>query len=341
LAPASDIAKAAEMLNTAKRPMIILGGGALAAGAAALQIAEAISAPVLTTVAGKGAIPAGHPLCWGYCLLSPDVQKLLLQSDCVLAVGTELSETDFWNTEVRLDGNLIRIDIDPSSLARPHAAKLPILGDAQQALVALAALAKPRKAIETAKPTNPESNEFQMMLSKILTTIRDSLPEETVIASDMTQIAYAANVVFPVMKPRTWLHPVGFGTLGFALPAAIGAKLGVGAKPVVALVGDYGLQYTLNELGTAVELELPLPILLWNNNALGQIQCCHTAQSGLRGTGTRLWCRSGTTRKFESAASCDCSGAESQRPHHNRNDSGHGAWLIAQLFLTSTACCWS
>jgi 5-guanidino-2-oxopentanoate decarboxylase len=272
LASASDIAKAAEMLNVAKRPMIILGGGALAAGAAALQIAEAISAPVLTTVAGKGSIPASHPLCWGYCLLSPDVQKLLLQSDCVLAVGTELSETDFWNSEVRLDGNLIRIDIDPSSLARPHAAKLPILGDAQQALGAIAALVKPRNATALAKPSDAEPNELQVMLSNVLTTIRDCLPEETVVASDMTQIAYAANISFPVMQPRTWLHPVGFGTLGFGLPAAIGAKLGVGEKPVAALVGDYGLQYTLNELGTAVELELPMPILLWNNNALGQIR---------------------------------------------------------------------
>jgi 5-guanidino-2-oxopentanoate decarboxylase len=272
LASASDIAKAAEMLNKAKRPMIILGGGALATGAAALQIAEAISAPVLTTVSGKGSVPAHHPLCWGYCLASPDVQKLLLQSDCVLAVGTELSETDFWNTQVRLDGNVIRIDIDSSSLARPHAAKLPIMGDAQHALSALAALVKPSKATLTVKPAAPVPNELQVMLSKILTTIRDSLPPETVIASDMTQIAYAANVVFPVMQPRTWIHPVGFGTLGFALPAAIGAKLGVGSKPVVALVGDYGLQYTLNELGTAVELELPLPILLWNNNALGQIR---------------------------------------------------------------------
>ncbi len=88
----------------------------------------------------------------------------------------------------------------------------------------------------------------------------------------MTQIAYAGNEHFPVSHPRCWLHPVGYGTLGFALPAAIGAKIGVGARPVVALAGDYGFQYTANELGTAAEHRLPLPILLWNNNALGQIR---------------------------------------------------------------------
>jgi thiamine pyrophosphate-dependent acetolactate synthase large subunit-like protein len=110
------------------------------------------------------------------------------------------------------------------------------------------------------------------MLTKVLSVIRAALPQETVIASDMTQIAYAANEIFPVNNPRTWLHPVGFGTLGFALPAAIGAKIGVGQKPVAALVGDYGFQFTINELGTAVEHKLPIPILLWNNNALGQIR---------------------------------------------------------------------
>jgi 5-guanidino-2-oxopentanoate decarboxylase len=110
------------------------------------------------------------------------------------------------------------------------------------------------------------------MLGKILDTIRAALPEEAVIASDMTQIAYAANVHFPVYLPRTWIHPAGFGTLGFGLPAGIGAKFGTGEKPVAVLVGDYGLQYTINELGTAVEHKLPIVILLWNNNALGQIR---------------------------------------------------------------------
>jgi 5-guanidino-2-oxopentanoate decarboxylase len=266
-----DFAAAAQRLNAAKRPFIILGGGALGSGASAVSIAEKTGAAIITTVAGKGSVPADHPQCWGYCLASPDVQNLLAQSDCVLAVGTELSETDFWNTQFRLDGNLIRIDIDPSSLARPHGAKLAILSDAAFALTAIDTDVHTQKATVPVKPKSPEPNDLQLMLTKILGVIRDSLPAETVVASDMTQIAYLANVIFPVMQPRTWIRPVGFGTLGFALPAAIGAKLGVGSKPVVALAGDYGLQYTLNELGTAVELELPLPILLWNNNALGQI----------------------------------------------------------------------
>jgi thiamine pyrophosphate-dependent acetolactate synthase large subunit-like protein len=88
----------------------------------------------------------------------------------------------------------------------------------------------------------------------------------------MTQIAYAANEIFDIDVPRSWIHPVGFGTLGFALPAAIGARAALPDRPVAAMLGDYGFQYTLNELGTAVELRQGLPILLWNNDALGQIR---------------------------------------------------------------------
>ena len=106
----------------------------------------------------------------------------------------------------------------------------------------------------------------------VLAVIREALPPETVVASDMTQIAYAANEIFPVERPRTWLHPVGFGTLGFALPAGIGAKFGKPDTPVAVMIGDYGLQYTINELGTAAEHKLPLVMLMWNNDALGQIR---------------------------------------------------------------------
>jgi 5-guanidino-2-oxopentanoate decarboxylase len=262
---------AAARLQAAKHPFVVLGGGALAAGAHAIAIAEKLSCPIITTTAGKGSVPADHPQVWGYRLGSPETQKLLAQSDCVLAVGTELSETDFWTTTFTLN-NLIRIDLDPAVMARPHAAMLAIVADAAPALAGInqhLKAVKPRD-LPHAPPTDDSS--MRVMLTRILEVVRNSLPQETVIVSDMTQIAYAANEIFPVNNPRTWLHPVGFGTLGFALPAAIGAKFGVGKTPVVALAGDYGIQFTINELGTAVEHKLSLPILLWNNNALGAIR---------------------------------------------------------------------
>jgi 5-guanidino-2-oxopentanoate decarboxylase len=270
-ASAGQVSQAVAMLKAAKRPFIILGGGAFGAGDAATRIAEATGAPLLTTTAGKGAVPADHPAHWGYALSDPAIQDMLQQSDCILAVGTELSETDFWNGSYRIAAPMIRIDLDPEVLARPHRATRPILADAASTLESIAASFKGKIAMRQQR--NPgDDGDLRKQLAKVLRVIRESLPIETVIASDMTQIAYAANEIFPVSKPRTWLHPVGFGTLGFALPAAIGAKFGVGATSVAALLGDYGLQYTLNELGTAVEHKLPIPILLWNNTALGQIR---------------------------------------------------------------------
>ena len=271
LAGDAQIAAAAAKLNSSKRPCIILGGGAQSAGSSALKIAEALHAAIITTVAGKGVVPTNHPLVLGSHLMLEATRKLLAESDCILAVGTELSETDHWDLDFAITQNLIRIDLDSASLARPHAAEIAILGDAADSLSRIAALVKTRKGEAKQSPPTADTP-LRKQLSKMLQVIREALPHDCVVASDMTQIAYAGNEVFPMFEPRTWLHPSGFGTLGFGLPVAIGAKFGAGEKPVAALVGDYGLQFTLNELGTAVEHKLPIPILLWNNDALGQIR---------------------------------------------------------------------
>ncbi|MFN4143258.1 5-guanidino-2-oxopentanoate decarboxylase [Aestuariivirga sp.] len=267
-----QIDEAIRKLDGAGKPVIVLGGGALHAGAAALAIAEKIKAPIITTTAGKGAVPADHPLCLGYVMGREGAWTMLAESDAILCAGSELSETDFWNDDVVIGRNLIRIDIDPSVMSRPHAPEIAILGDARQALEAIAAGVQEKAGEAKASFDLGEPDQLRATLAKVLEVIRAELPEDTVICSDMTQIAYAANEIFPVSRPRTWLHPVGFGTLGFALPAGIGAKFGVGGRPVAVMIGDYGLQYTINELGTAAEHGLPLVILMWNNDALGQIR---------------------------------------------------------------------
>jgi thiamine pyrophosphate-dependent acetolactate synthase large subunit-like protein len=269
---AGDIERAITRLNAAKAPMILLGGGALAAGKAALEIAEKLQAPIVTTTAGKGAVPANHPLCLGYVMGHDAIWRMFAESDAILCAGSELSETDFWNDRVVIERNLIRIDIDPAVIGRPHTAEIAILGDAGQALAAIARGIVARPGEAKAQFDHGEPDQLRAMLAKMLGVIREALPEDTVICSDMTQIAYAANEIFPVSQPRSWLHPVGFGTLGFALPAGIGAKFGRPDTPVAVMIGDYGLQYTINELGTAAEHKLPIVVLLWNNDALGQIR---------------------------------------------------------------------
>ena len=278
LPQADQIEAAVTKLNKAKRPIIILGGGALDGGKAAVMIAEKLGAPILTTTAGKGAVPADHRLCMGYKLGLSAAPDFIRSSDAILCVGSQLSETDFWD-EVVIDRNLIRIDIDADSLARPHTAEIAIQADARAALEAIAAgLARhagngKSEIAESAKDElfTVVSDTNRQIILKALQVIREALPRQTIICTDMTQIAYVANEVFPVYEPHTWFHPVGFGTLGFGLPAGIGAKFGRPDKPVAVLVGDYGMQFTLNEIGTAVEHKLPIIILLWNNESLGAI----------------------------------------------------------------------
>ncbi|HRI49774.1 MAG TPA: 5-guanidino-2-oxopentanoate decarboxylase [Pseudomonadota bacterium] len=269
---AAPIRQAVAKLTRAKRPLIVLGGGALGAGAAAVAIAEKLKAPIITTTAGKGAVPADHPLCLGYVLGHAAAWRMLAESDAILCAGSELAGTDFWNDDILISHDLIRVDIDPLVMSRPHPAEIAIVADAREALVVIAAGVAARGGDGRATVDRGPPDALRAKLAKLLTVIRAALPPETVICSDMTQLAYAANEVFPVSHPRTWLHPVGFGALGFALPAGIGAKRGVGTTPVAVMIGDYGLQYTLSELGTAAEHKLPIVILLWNNDALGQIR---------------------------------------------------------------------
>ncbi|MBM2715016.1 5-guanidino-2-oxopentanoate decarboxylase [Mesorhizobium caraganae] len=268
------IEDAAKLISQASRTAIILGGGALDAGKYALDLAEKVGACIITTTAGKGAVPAEHGAVWGSVLSLASVQQDLQTFDCIVAVGTEMAETDFWRTDISFPGKIVRIDLDAFNIARPYPAAVAIIGDSSHCLENISArIGVLKRRFRPSTNFVMETPAGSSLVAKILFAIRAAVPVEAVICSDMTQIAYSANVQFPVSRPRTWLHPVGFGTLGFALPAAIGAKIGKGGSaPVVALAGDYGFQYTSNELATAVELNLTLPIVLWNNSLLGEIR---------------------------------------------------------------------
>ena len=283
-AAAAQIDAAARMLEGAVRPLIIAGGGARRAGEPLRRLTEALDCPLVTTAAGKGVLAESHPANFGTSLPYPAIQTMILDADVVLAVGTELSETDIYSgTRLPLGGRLIRVDIDPVKLFDHYAADLPLCADAHAALegihlslagraagtgwlTAMGGRANIRSAIESSFDANAWA-----WLSA-LRAIKAALPEDGVVFSDMTQIAYFGNYAYPVENPGQWFHPSGYGTLGFALPAALGAKIAGPSRAVIALAGDFGLQFTSNELLTAVEAALSLPIVVWNNAALGQIR---------------------------------------------------------------------
>jgi 5-guanidino-2-oxopentanoate decarboxylase len=280
---AGALAEAGRWLSAASRPLIIAGGGARAAAEALRELAERLDAFVITTTAAKGVLPETHPACLGASLPFPQVRELAASCDVVLAVGTELSETDLYFIQhLALAGRLIRVDIDPQKLTDHYGAQLAIWGEASAAVRAIASLVEPRKGWRTqlggAAALRGRAR-FDGALDgpvracvRALHALRAAVPMDGVVFGDMTQITYVGGYAFPVDRPGGWFAPSGYGTLGFAFPAALGAKVAQPHRAVVALAGDFGFQYTSHELATAAELELSLPIVVWNNRALAQIR---------------------------------------------------------------------
>jgi 5-guanidino-2-oxopentanoate decarboxylase len=280
-APADQIDAAVRLLGVADRPIIIAGGGARHAGAELHRLVETLDCPLVTTAAGKGILPESHPSNLGTSLPYHGVQALIAAADVILAVGTELSETDIYTaTKLPFAALMIRIDVDPAKLTDQYGADVPLWGDARAAVQSIQERLVVRAGWRTqtggAAPYRAEIDRglhsSAAAALRALGAIRTALPRDGVVFSDMTQIAYLGNYAFATDGPGQWFHPSGYGTLGFALPAALGAKIAAPARAILALAGDFGVQFTLNELMTAVEERLNLPIVVWNNSALGQIR---------------------------------------------------------------------
>lgn len=275
-----------ELLAAAQRPVLVLGGGTVDVPQADIaRLIEHTGAAVATTVAGKGVFPDSNMHSLGATLANRPTQSFIANADLVLIIGSELSETDSWTDgPLKLGGTVVRVDIEAKQLPINAEPAIAIHSDAALFVAALG-------DVQSRRPANRQSAEISAVREaisasrgalarqhlRVLDVIRGALPEDGFVATDMTQIAYTGNAAFRVDRPRCWFHPSGFGSLGYALPAAIGAKLADPERPGIALVGDYGLQFTLAELGTAAELALPLPVILWNNGGLGQIRDGMTA----------------------------------------------------------------
>lgn len=277
---ADEIAAAADALRGARRPLIIAGGGARHAAEALNMLRDRLGAAVMTTYAGRGIFPPDCPLFYGSFLMRPGSVDEIAKADVVLAVGTELAEVDTWRGHLGHTGTMIRVDLDAEVLADQQRAEIPVAADSLLAAEALCdALPEMQGSDWSAEQVAARRAGWRAEVDSRLPGIgavcghlQNSLPPETMMFSDMTQFAYAANEIWDIPRPGHWHHPSGFGTLGYALPAAIGGAVARPGLPTMCIAGDYGFQYTLPELGVAVELGLPLPILLWDNGKLREIE---------------------------------------------------------------------
>ncbi|MCP4357956.1 MAG: thiamine pyrophosphate-binding protein, partial [Chloroflexi bacterium] len=283
--PDDQIEEAANALRQAERPLLFAGGGVVSSAASIelVQLAERLGAPVLTTGMGVSAIPGDHPLACGVSwIAAADIRPLIAACDTLLAVGTRFNEGMTHGWDLLLPPVTIRIDIDAAEIERNLPMQQKLIGDAKVILAAMddklaaweidrggkmhPALAQARTDFRTALTAKLGSTAPWMR------TLRDALPHDAIISCDMSLFWADMLGIFPIYQPRTMLFPWGFGTLGFGLPEAVGAKLGLPDRPVMAICGDGAFLFTGMELATAVQYKLNIPVIVPNNNAYGMIK---------------------------------------------------------------------
>ncbi len=274
-----SVGRVAEIISAAGRPLVWAGGGVATIGAsqALLALAERLGAPVITTQKGKGAIPADHPLHLGNWANEQPVRDLIAGCDLVVAVGTRFSYFPTGGWSLRLPDSIVQIDIDPAEIGRNYRVEAGVVGDAEVALVELVAeldrighVPLSWRDDDVARALGRVSEAVGNPIEiQVLDQMRSALPEDSLIFNDPTTIAFWARSHWRSDRPRTWFVPSGFGTLGYALPAAIGAKLARPETPTVAVIGDAGVMFTIQDLMTAVQEEVPVVVMVFNDEGYG------------------------------------------------------------------------
>jgi acetolactate synthase-1/2/3 large subunit len=278
------IDEAARVLSGARRPLIISGGGAIAseAGGELQALARRIGAPVLTTVMGRGIIAETDPLWLGVLPNKRASQEAIEAADVILAVGCRFAHRStqglLLNLAFRPEQKLIHLDLDAAVIGRMHRPAIGIVGDARDGLRGLlAALGRSEAATAwdwswLARQGAARWPRYTETVDRLIRILREALAPDAIVVNDQTGLNYWMEWHFPVLGPRTFLYPVGSATLGYAVPAAIGAKVAHPGRQVIAVAGDGGFLFSVNELATAVKYGLGIVFLVLNDQRYGAIK---------------------------------------------------------------------
>jgi acetolactate synthase I/II/III large subunit len=276
--PAPDAVRtAATMLSSARRPLVVAGGGS---HGAARELAELLDrgVPVTTTINGKGVVDERHPHALGARLPAAAGRRMVEEADVLVVVGSDLGQSDHWST-LEPEGFVVRVDIDPAQAHGNVPAGVALVSDARVALRSVldeleAGTPDPDPAwIARRAEADAETAELGRPWAGVSSAVEAVLGSGDVVTADNAMVAYNGLLGSLRLEAGSrFLFPAGFGTLGYALPAAIGAKLARPERRAVAVHGDGGIMFTLPELASAAELGLSLPIVVSLNGGYGEIR---------------------------------------------------------------------
>jgi acetolactate synthase I/II/III large subunit len=285
------IRRAAKRLGAAKRPIIVCGGGAQDASAEVTALSAMLQAPALGFRRGRGVLDSRDPLS----VTLPLGRDLWGEADVVLAVGTRLLfPIQHWGAD--RDLAVIRVDADPKEHSRLHKPAVALTGDARPILKALLAELPAHNSKRASRETEMHDRQavWRKRMEKLspqiafLDAIRAELPEDGIFVDEVTQIGFAARLLFPVYKPRTFLSPGYQDPLGWGFATALGAQHARPDVPVVAISGDGGFLFTASELATAMRHKIPLTTIVFNDSAYGNVRRIQQERYGNRQIGTDL-----------------------------------------------------
>ena len=293
---ADDVARAAAMINEAKRPVLYLGGGVIASGAASLarRLAEQADLPTTTTLMALGALPDGHPLSIGMLGMHGAAYTNLVLDECdlLIACGARFDDRATGLAEKFCpDAKIVHIDIDDSEIHKIRNAHVGIRGDAGRVLSALIpSVARTTRfewrervaELKAERPLKMAGSDDPRAPYGLVRTVAGLVGPEAIVTTDVGQHQMWVAQAYPFAAPRRWLTSGGLGTMGFGLPAAIGAALARPDATVVCFTGDGSLLMNVQELATAAELGLNVKIVLMNNRSLGLVHQQQTLFYGER-----------------------------------------------------------
>ncbi|HET8856266.1 MAG TPA: biosynthetic-type acetolactate synthase large subunit [Nitrososphaeraceae archaeon] len=286
----SQIEKAIDLIMKAEKPILMAGGGVILSGAFhELQaLAEILMCPVVTTFKGKGAFPENHPLAMGPIGMHghAEANKIIIEADCIIAIGARFSDRSVGRFDEFGKGmSIIHLDVDPAEIGKNKSVDVAVVGDVKSSLRTIIKMLttkglrrdpdnswlKRRKELIEYYTSTIKDYSREITAKKTLKKLRELLPSESIVTTEVGQCQMWASLHFDVISPGTFFSSTGLGTMGFGFPASIGAKAAKPEVPVVDIAGDGSFNMTENSLAVCVLEKLPVIVFLLNNYMLGMV----------------------------------------------------------------------